>query len=274
MIDVLSIFSDQYAYSTSLANWSNIHPGQELSIMGYPEKYSIVSNEIISFYKDFNVLNDETIEIKGNSKDVVLDGDTIDCYFEYYNLVVVTDIISGGFGYKVGDILEYHENAYHDHIYGEKDFAEFIVRSVGVNGNIQELEITSEGKFISESINCNLIGGNGSGAIITPIFNKSNHKIHKIFSVLDVIWEQTVTKVKILESIKDDFKVGEIINKRHRLTLNQNCPYSFIHSKFYIHVEETPFLKIPLAKDNNVQELYNQAILTIDKKIEELDKKS
>ena len=52
--------------------------------------------------------------------------------------------------------------------------------------------------------------------------------------------------------------------------MNNGNSIFFLFHPFILKVEKTPFLNLPLAKDNNVEQIYNQAILTIDSKIKEL----
>jgi hypothetical protein len=58
--------------------------------------------------------------------------------------------------------------------------------------------------------------------------------------------------------------------KRYRITLNKSLGKQYLSHPFILKVQTTPFLNLPLAKDNNIEQIYNQAILTIDSKIKEL----
>jgi hypothetical protein len=79
-----------------------------------------------------------------------------------------------------------------------------------------------------------------------------------------------VTLVMLNEKIKDDFLTGEVYIKRYRITLNKATGKEYLNQAFIVKVDKTPFLNLPLAKDNNIEQIYNQAILTIDSKIKEL----
>mgnify|MGYP003331867700 CR=1 FL=1 len=80
--------------------------------------------------------------------------------------------------------------------------------------------------------------------------------------------EETI--VTIQESIIDSLSEGEIITKRYCITSNKKSPDLHLHSPFIVLVDKTPYLNLPLAKDNDIQQLYNQAILTIDDKLKKL----
>jgi hypothetical protein len=113
-------------------------------------------------------------------------------------------------------------------------------------------------------------GGSGKGAKVSLILGKHDKRALKFFSVLNVKREQGSTFVELDEKIKDSFLTGEIYIKRYRITLNKPTNKEYSSHSFILKVEKTPFLNLPLAKDNNIEQIYNQAILTIDSKIKEL----
>lgn len=273
MTDFLFTFADEYCYSNNLSNWKDLTAGSKIIIFNDPNEYSVVKNDIIQYNKKFIVKDKNTISISENTKDIVLDGDALACEFDFYNLIILNDLINKGAGYKIGDLLKIEENAFFNKSYDKKEGAEFLIKSVDSNGSILELELKNEGKFLSTVNEGNLIGGSGQGAIGSFIFRKSKEKIKLLFSVIDCVYQEKQIDVKIEEEIPPNFKQGEFSLSRHRVTINKKINKIYSYQPFFLVEEETPYLKLPLAKSNNIQNLYNQAILTIDHKLKELSNK-
>jgi hypothetical protein len=142
--------------------------------------------------------------------------------------------------------------------------------SIDSNGGILELNLINKGKFCQNFNEAEIEGGSGKGAKLSVILGKNNNKELKFFSVLDVKHEGSSIIADLNEKIKDPFLCGEIYIKRYRITLNKPINKEYSSHPFIAKVEKTPFLNLPLAKDSNIEQIYNQAILTIDSKIKEL----
>lgn len=271
MTDVLFCFGDEYIYSNNLANWSSINSGQEIEIIGSQEKLSAVRIDAIDYSKLFTILSESKIKFDNSPpRDLVLDGDTIDCYFRTYYIALLNDITGKGSGYKVNEIVSIAKSAYFDSTLDKKEKALFKVTSVDSNGGILELNLINKGKFCQNFDEAELEGGSGKGAKANIILGKNNNKELKCFSVLETIQEGTSLIVNLNEKIKDEFISGEVYINRYRITLNKAIGKNYSFQPFIAKVEKTPFLNLPLAKDNNIEQIYNQAILTIDSKIKEL----
>lgn len=270
MTDVLFSFSDEFIYSNNLADWCIIAPGKEIEIIGNEETFSVVRANVINYNKAFTVESNSAIKIDSEIKDLVLDGDTIDCYFVTYYTVLINEITEAGSGYKVNEQLNINKNTYFDSSNNRSERAILQVKSVDSNGGITELYLINNGKFTQNFEQAELDGGSGKGAKVSLILGKHDKKVLKFFSVLNVKREQGSTFVELDEKIKDTFLTGEIYIKRYRITLNKPTNKEYSSHPFILKVEKTPFLNLPLAKDNNIEQIYNQAILTIDSKIKEL----
>lgn len=270
MTDVLFSFGDEFAYSNNLANWSLINSGEQIEIMGNPEKFSVVCANVINYNKGFIVESNSIIKFDSIIKDLVLDGDTIDCYFITYYTALVNEITEAGSGYKVNEYVNINKNTYFNFSNDRNERAILQVKSIDSNGGITELHLIDNGKFTQNFEQADLDGGSGKGAKVSLILGKHDKKSLKFFSVLNVKRDQGFTFVELNEKIKDSFLTGEIYIKRHRITLNKPTNKEYFSHPFILKVEKTPFLNLPLAKDNNVEQIYNQAILTIDSKIKEL----
>ena len=270
MTDVLFSFGDEFIYSNNLADWSIIDPGKEIEIIGDEETFSVVRANVINYNKVFAVESNSTIKIDSTINDLVLDGDTIDCYFVTYYTALVNEITEAGSGYKVNEYVNINKNSYFDSSNNRNERAILQVKSIDSNGGITELHLINNGKFTQNFEQAELDGGSGKGAKVSLILGKHDKKVLKFFSVLNVKREQGSTFVELDEKIKDSFLTGEIYIKRYRITLNKPTNKEYSSHPFILKVEKTPFLNLPLAKDNNIEQIYNQAILTIDSKIKEL----
>jgi hypothetical protein len=270
MTDVLFSFGDEYIYSNNLANWSTIEPSKEIEIIGNPEKFSVVRTAVINYSKPFTVESSLLIKFSGTIKDLILDGDTIDCYFALYYAALINDITESGSGYKVNEYVTIGKNSYFESSIDKNQKAVLQVKAVNSEGGITEVHLINNGKFTQNFTEAELEGGSGKGAKVSLILGKDNKKTLKFFSVLDVKRENASTLVMLNEKIKDDFLTGEVYIKRYRITLNKPTGKEYLNQAFIVKVEKTPFLNLPLAKDNNIEQIYNQAILTIDSKIKEL----
>lgn len=270
MTDVLFSFGDEFFYSNNLANWNEITQGQEISIINNNEKFFVVRNDIITYNKPFKIKDEKTLEINSQLKDLVFDGDTIDCVFKPYSIVAVNDILERGSGYENNEIVTIKNESFFDHKNDRKVDAVFKINKVDENGGIMEISLLENGKYVESFTECEIEGGKGKGAKINVMINKLNEKIMTFFSVLDVKHNDNSILVEVDEKIKNKFSSGEILIKRHRITVNKPLVKNYVSQPFFVRVEKTPFLNLPLAKDNNIEQLYNQAILTIDSKMEQI----
>ena len=57
MTDYIFNFEDEYFYSNCFANWQEVKEGQDIIMVTNNDKYQVVRNDIISFYKDFSIEN-------------------------------------------------------------------------------------------------------------------------------------------------------------------------------------------------------------------------
>lgn len=270
MTDVLFSFGDEFFYSNNLANWNEITQGQEISIINNNEKFFVVRNDIITYNKSFKIKDEKTLEINSQLKDLVFDGDTIDCIFKPYSIVAINDILERGSGYENNEIVTIKNESFFDHKNDRKVNAIFKINKVDENGGIMEITLLENGKYVESFTECEIEGGKGKGAKINVMINKLNEKIMTFFSVLDVKHIDNSILVEVDEKIKNKFSSGEILIKRHRITVNKSLVKNYVSQPFFVRVEKTPFLNLPLAKDNNIEQLYNQAILTIDSKMEQI----
>jgi hypothetical protein len=272
MIDVMFCFSDEYLYSSSLANWNSINAGQEIEIVDDNQTYSIVRNDIINYNKKILFHSEQEIKIPIDSKHTILDGDTINCYIDTYYLAVVEEIIDGGSEFQQNEVIFINENSYFDTCTDRNQKASLRIKSIDEKGSIKELEVLDNGKFVRSFNEIEIQNQNGKIAKIKIILVKNKEKTLKILSVLNVEQKDNYLFIKINETIKDKFIEAQVTLKRHRLTLNKKINKDYNAHLFFVKVEKTPFLNLPLAKDNNIEKAYNQAILTLDSKIEKLSR--
>ena len=270
MTDVLFSFGDEYIYSNNLANWSIIEPSKQIEIIGNEEKFSVVRADVINYSKPFAIQSNSLIKFDSSVRDLVLDGDTIDCYFTLYYIALINDVIESGSGYKVNEYVTIGKNSYFESSIDKNQKAVLQVKAINSNGGITEVHLINNGKFTQDFTEAELEGGSGKGAKVNLILGKDNKKTLKFFSVLDVKREKNSIIAVLNEKIKDNFLTGELYIKRYRITLNKPTNKEYLNQAFIVMVEKTPFLNLPLAKDNNIEQIYNQAILTIDSKIKEL----
>jgi len=273
MIDFLFCFGDEYFYSNNLANWKELTAGLEIVISSDESKYIVVKNDIIQNNKKFIVKNKNTISITGNCPEVVLDGDALNCEFEGYELIIINEITNGGSNHKTGDVLTIENGAFFNKTNDQKESAQVLVKSINNTGTITELEVIKKGKYLSNLTQVNAIAKNGQEVILNVIMRKTKEKVKLFLSVNDCIYKEKETDIIIEEEIPIDFKQGEFSLSRHRITVNKKIDKNYSYQPFFLVEEQTPYLKLPLAKSNNIQNLYNQAILTIDSKLQEINDK-
>lgn len=272
MIDVMFGFGDEYIYSSSLADWSSIKPSQEIEIIDNDQNFSVVRNDIINYNKSFILQSENAIKINNATKDLILEGDTIQCYFETYYIIAINDILDGGKNFKVDEIVFVNEKAYFDTQINKNQIGTLKITSVDENGSITGIDVVEKGNFVDNFNEIEIINDNGATAKISLILLKNANKTLKILTATQIEYKDNNTIVKINEKIIDKFPSGDLSLKRHRLTLNQRVNKNYNVQLFMLKVEKTPFLNLPLAKDNNIEKVYNQAILTLDSKIEKLSR--
>lgn len=270
MTSFLFCFNSERAYSNNFLDWSSIYPGQEINIMGSDEKYHVVRNDTIKSFSKFKVEKDNIFTIENASEEMALNGDGIECSFESYSVFFVSGIIDGGTNFEIGQTLTLKEGSAYHSLVNQTDHASFLVKSVGPNGEIKRLEIINGGKFVKEYDSCKVSNNYGSSVQVNLIFKKNEKKIKEFFTVNDSELNNKKMTINIKEKLRNSFTNGEILINRHKITLNKPIKGVSLFAPFIAMVEKTPFLNLPLAKDNNVAQVFNQALLTIDSKIKEL----
>lgn len=265
MIDFLFSFSSDVAYSNCGVDWSSILPGKEIVIIKGDLKFSVVRNDILSYRHKFDVKDENTIIIKNSKEYSLLDGDLIQFEFKNYEAALIISILDSQ-GYSRGEILTLKENPCIDLHTGKPQNAKFKIIDVDENGQIINLEIISGGSYPKDIKESELVSASGNKCKIF-LEMMENKPVTKNFTVLDVKRSGNIAEAILQEPIDEIFKNGEFLCSRYQLTLNKPTEENYSHAAFILVGKETPFLKIPLDQNNNV---FNQAVLMIDKKIEEL----
>jgi hypothetical protein len=107
----------------------------------------LFNREVIGWDFSSNLESSSLIKFSDTIKDLILDGDTIDCYFALYYAALINDVTESGSGYKVNEQLNINKNTYFDSSNNRNERAILQVKSVDSNGGITELHLINNGNF-------------------------------------------------------------------------------------------------------------------------------
>lgn len=264
-------------YSVGLNSWQTIRPGSLLQVEKDTNFYKIARVETENVETSFEKANNKFL-VK-NVLDQLSENDAVHIYAKQYQVGSITSISSNGKGYKEEDelameggspILDVSSNLY------EK--ARFKIIEVDENGGIRKIKPIYKGKYLSpkNSISFKLTGGSGFDAELTLDFEiiGSGIEIERIIKSIER--SATFSFITLKDSLPENITNGFIKFSKSKMILETNYLGRSVSSAGYSIIKDfTPIYGFPLmAEDSLVPEfVYNEAMLKMDAKIAELEKK-
>ena len=239
--------------------------------------YKTESAEKINIKRKFSADGTE-LRIKGNFDYKLFMGDSAQISFEEFEAVNLGKIIAQVGSYKVGEKL-YGQggitSSSNGNVTGEYTEAE--VEKVDENGKILELSLTSPGLYISQPENpVEFMNEEGNTVKVETEFDYSSHSslIERDFSFVESDGKETV--ITLTYPLPKGVVNGEFIVSKQVISLNKNYDdESFENELCQITFDYSPVNGIPLLPPNSIdpQTTYNEAVIIIENKLQELDKR-
>lgn len=265
------------AISSSEDDWSILSGGEYIKIGGDSNVfYEILDVKSFFYIKDFEVGNNNSeIIIKGNTGIDLLKGDTLDISYKEKELSHIIEIVSAGFGYKVGDILtiiggDVSKNT-RDNTTTETLFE---VKQVNESGGVVSINCIKNGKYINmENGIFNVSSSNGKECRLKLEYKLLTDRQIISREITHIQQDTQNTRVLLNYPLFSGIKEGKISCQKWELFLTNNYNGDTkIETGYNVFRDFTPNLNIPLiAKNSPSQEiLYKKAMEIIDFEVQEI----
>lgn len=264
--------------STTFADWSAIRSGTFIKFVDDFNFFTVSHVNKKTFLKDFVKAQSHVLQINENCGVNINEGDSLTISYKEYELSTVYKLISAGKGYSVGDVLTLDGGTPSLNLSDNTlNSGVITVNKIGEMGEILEFDITEKGKYITspETIT-SLKGGDGSGAVIECGFKLSDHRSFIERDVERVEFKGSDTLVYLYYALPDSIKEGKLSIIKWEIVLTGNYTgENKINQTIQIIRDFTPNYRIPLLAQNaqNQELIFNNALITLDKKVAELEDK-
>lgn len=265
--------------STTYSDWSAIRNGTFIKFDDDFNFYTVSHVEKRTFIKDFVVLRPSVLQINENCGLNIGEDDSLTISYKEHELNIIYKLISAGRGYRVGDFLTLNGGIASINIIDNTlNSSVIMVNKVGENGEIIEYQIHNRGKYLTAPIDpiITLNGGFGSGASIECSFKLTDHRSFIERDVQKIEFKNAETLVYLHYALPANITEGKLSITKWEIILTSNyAGETKINRPFQIIRDFTPNYKIPLLAPNSVNQelIFNHAIITLDKKIAELEGK-
>ncbi len=261
----------------SKADWLSVKDGGYFSVSGDNEFYKIVSKNKIFFVRNVTVLNGDSLRIEENVGNNLLINDVLAFVNKEYELAGVS-ILGKGQGYKVGDSLTVEGGVCKYNSVDQINIpTEFLVTSVSGIGEVESLSVKSKGVYNEAPVlESATTGGSGNSVKLHLTYKSANALSVDERSITHIERMDNYSIVYINHPLPPRVKEGIISLNKWEIQLSSEY---LKENKFDVNYEIvkdfTPNLNLPLINDgaSSVYLSYNESMMILDKKIEELTKK-
>ena len=263
--------------SSSQDNLAGIKPGSYIKLGGTDILYQISETKQIIIFKDFELIDNRTIKINSNTNVDFQKEDIIEIMYDEYELNSVISIVKPGRFYQNEEIITIKDGEPSVNVMDGIPYpTKLKIDEVDDNGGIVRLELNQNGKYIvPPHNNCNVISKYGTDALL-----KLKYKIidnHETLSkvIKNISFNNNETILELNYSLPSGIKNGKISCKKYEIYLtNLYLGDTLFNVNYEIFKDFTPYLKLPLMLKNSScpEILFNDALIKIDKEIQELKK--
>ena len=239
--------------------------------------YRVESSEKINIKRKFTFDSDHLI-IKGNFDYRLSMGDNAKISFEEFEAVNIDKVVKQTGKYEVGQKIYVQggvTSSFSGNLTGE--YTELEIKKVDQNAKILKLEITKPGLYITPPEKpIHAMDEEGQSVQVKMEFDSSSHSSIIDREFLFVENDGTNTNIRISYKLPQGVTAGEMIVSKQVILLDK--PYSdesFENEVCQITFDYSPINNMPLLPPNSIdpQSTYNEAILIIEKKFQELEKR-
>ena len=261
----------------SKADWSPLKEGSFIVMSGDSDFYRLFHNKQFVYTKEVEVDDSNKLVMKERSGTALSIDDTVSFMSDEYE-VISSNIVEGGENYVAGDIL-FPENINYkfNSIDGIDDEARIKVESVDEKGSIQSVALIAKGLYVSPNVKSGkALGGSGTGARLeTQFVQSSNKRIEeRTISFLDHSGDGTIAHLShplpptVTSGMMSITKWEAMLDSPYQGQTKNDVDYEIIK-------DFTPNIDLPLLKGDlaSSQIIYNESMVVLDKKIQELELK-
>ena len=263
--------------SSSDDKFAGIGKGSLIKIENDPVLHTIQSKDAFFYIKDFSVQSPKIIIID-DTKINLQAGDTLKITYKEYEAKFIIDILNGGIGYNVGNVLTVKDGIVNiDISTGLSNPTTLEVIEVNTDGVIQKLGIKDNGKYIEPPTNpVKTFSKNGDNCEIELKYLELSNRAF-IEKTINNIYESNGKTFIVLESsLPLNLKNGKLSVEKSIILLSGNYNGETRKNLNYeIFRDFTPNLKIPLLIKGSLSQevVYNRACLILDAEIQKIKEK-
>jgi hypothetical protein len=260
--------------SDTEADWSVIREGTYFRFKGDMAFYTIASKERLYYIKDFDVLSSSLILVDDNTSIFLQNQDSLTISFKEFECDTVVEIKNGGVNYKIGDKVSVKGGVLSKNLIDNTTQpTTLLVKQIGHAGNITEVSIEKNGKYILPPENeCQIIG-KGMGAIIELEFSVSDKRGILEREIEKIELNSGQTKITLNFPLPENLKAGKLSIDKWKAFLSADYSGENKLGQSYEMLRDfTPNLNLPLMIKNSVSPefVFNESMAILDKKLTEI----
>lgn len=262
--------------SSSQSSFSGTRAGTYVKLGDDDILYSVSKVNQFYYPKNFEVIDNRTIKLNLNTEVNLQPNDVLKIIYEEYELTDILEIKNGGRLFSNDDILTILGGELSIDIReGFGHPTKLKVEETDDNGCIKKLSLLQAGKYIVPPKEFEFTSTNGVNADIQLKYSiiDSRAIINRVIKTLDFKEKETILGLDY--SLPLGIKNGKISVEKWEIFLNMPYPKTEYNIKYVCFKDFTPELNIPLIPKGtpNFELLYNQAMIKLEKKIVELEKR-
>jgi hypothetical protein len=264
--------------SSSEDKFAGVVKGSLIKIENDSILHTVQSKESFFYIKDFLVQNSKIIVIEDDTKINLQSGDSLKITYKEYESKFIIDVLNGGVGYNVGDIITVKDGVVNiDISSGLSNPTTLEVIEVNMDGAIQKLGIKESGRYITPPSNpIKTYSKNGNNCEIELKYLELSNRAFIEKEIDNIYFSNGQTFIVLNSSLPLNLKNGKLSVEKAIVTLSENYNGETRKNLSYeIFRDFTPNLRIPLLVRGSLshETVYNKGCLILDAEIQKIKDK-
>lgn len=261
--------------SNSESDWRGVREGTSIRFLSDKVYYTVAKTEPLFYIRDFTFVDPGMIKLAEDSGLNILVRDYVSLSYKEYELNSVSALLTGGFGYKVGERVSFDGgNAAIDITTNSPTFLSLLIKEVGPAGEIIKFDIENRGKYLvapAEGVT-RVIWGSGKEALISANYRLISDRSIIEREVVEVRKDNGTTYLRLANSIPNISEGKLSVNKWIMSLTADYAGETKICGEYDIIRDYSPNFSIPLLAPNNPHPelVYNEAVKMVDSEMEEI----
>lgn len=209
-------------YSSSFCDWRGVREGAYFQFNGDKFSFNVLNSKLENYSKSFTVKNKNTISIPFNFNPILIKDDIINLHYKEFRASKLLFIINPGKNYRINDIVFCIGGTLNQNYQTSTSFK---VTGIGENGEVTELEIIENGKYIKLPENKNILtysDGPGQNLELAIEFEEDITLGSLEGSISNISFGNNETTIILSNIIPDGILQGEIRFSKWLITLTSN----------------------------------------------------